>query len=867
MPRDTHDFNLSTHNITLYSKGAMNYTADMHTSTVFLKESDFAEHTSDNDGGYTLDGGITVILDKLVPASNPAGGMHNDERGAVDGASLSAFQFKTTSGGLYTEAVTLTPEEASFFGVPTLYAKGNYNGGLIYSQGIYCGWFGSPPTQEVSGDFCSINEGQEDAQTTPTAYLLLDTPVATRFTGLNRRKCADLTDLRDAIVEAVRAVDSSYISTLTYTTEKTAKELSDLTSHMAETEMSQAMAYGTFYDFFDDTFFTWDEIDCIALGFSAPTAVREAAYHAVLGYIMDNWEDEALTPNYYDYNYRKGDEWQYTAELDKSTKRVTFTLNKLTSGINMDGVGAADAFTSTAVTLKATHRVYIENDGNKRMLATINEDNNPATATKKASLYELVSNTEAYKSYAKNTDSTDYTAVEFINHLYVESEIELTVNGTQTKYTYISGLSGQNATPISYAYAVPIDDSDTFSGDNVLLNNSGHCGNNFEFRSALYAAKDLVSGDNKESIQELINAMNAIAAHSADGATFAKETLTINYNGTEGKAPEDDTASLDVGCGGVMYRLGGLLDITNLNRQLWAGANVDWNNLLCLFDNPLDAIYSLMSFPCDFEHSQSAEDVYVGNMLLANTSEMTAYRVTTRHAKIEFDFYPHGYYENFLDYAPYTGIQLHVPYYGLVDLPVDKVLDHDCKLIYYVDCNTGMARVQVKVYWKNSSTGSTKTGRSVVWESDVKISVDIPLNSTNFNEKIAAMITGAGATAMTGIGSLIPNTTMTIGNTAANAVSCLQNAVNFNNNTSKSGSFGSSTSMLADRSVYLIYSRPIWSNNAQFNHDFGRKLNDRRSLGSVSGFTKTYNVDTSSIPATKAEQDMIKSYLDSGVYL
>lgn len=863
MPRETHDFNLSTHNITLYGKCAINFTADQHSSNIFLKEEYFQEATGDLDGGLTLDGGITVILDKLVPPANPNGGMHNAQRGAVDGAALSAFQFKTTPGGMYTDALTLTPDEASFFGVPTLYGKGsNFNAGLIYSQGLYFDPH-DMESNEISGDFWEVNEGREDEQTIPTAYLLMDIPVANRFTGLNRRKCADLSPLREAIVDAVADVDSSYIKRIMYTTEKTSKELSDLTARMAANEYEQYIAFGTFNTFFGIDFF-WDDMRCIDI-FSAPTAVREAAYHAVLGYIMDNWEAEELTPNYYDYNYRKGDQWDYTATLDKSTKRVTFTINKRTSGINMDGAGAADAFTTDAVSLQATHRIYIENDGNKRMLATIKENNEPAEATKKAPLYDVVSNTEAYKNYAKNKDSADYNPVEFINQLYVESEIELTVSGTTTKYVYVSGLTGQNATPISYAYAVPIDDSDTFSGDNVLLNNSGHCGNNFEFRSALYTARDLVSGDNKTSIDELINAMNAIAAHSVDGATFAKETLTINYNGSESQAPEDDTASLDVGCGGVMYRLGGLLDITNLNRQLWAGANVDWNNLLCLFDNPLDAIYSLMSFPCDFDHSQSAEDVYVGNMLLANTSEMTAYRVTTRHAKIEFDFYPHGYYENFLDYAPYTGIQLHVPYYGLVDLPVDKVLDHDCKLIYYVDCNTGMARVQVKVYWKNSSTGSTKTGRAVVWESDIKIGVDIPLSSTNFNAKLVGMLESIGATALTAGLALSPGAT-TVGNVAANAVSCLQNAM-AENNISKSGSFTGNTSMLADRSVYLIYSRPIWSNNAQFNHDFGRKLNDRRSLGSVQGFTKTYNVDTSSIPATKAEQDMIKTYLDSGVYL
>lgn len=865
MARQSHDFNLSTHNVTLYSKVANNFTADLNTGTTFLEDSYFREITNDNDFGWTLDGGITVILDKLVPPYT--NGMHASERIGLDGTSLSGFQFKTTAGGMYTDALTLTQDEADFFGVSTLYVKGSYSAGLIYAQNIYLGWDGSPPTQEISGDFCMANEGREDSGTLPTAYLLLDTSVATRFVGLNRRKCADLSPLQSAIVEAVRAVDSNYISTCTYTTEKTAVELSELTAGWVANATSQAGAYTSTYNFFDGVSF--DQVDCLTWTFTtqAPTAVKEAAYHAVLQYIMDNWESEELTPNYYDYNYRKGDEWNYTAELDKSTKRITFTMNKVTSGINMDGVASADAFSTDAVTLKAIHRVYIENDGNKRMLATITEGNAPATATKKASLYELVSNTDAYKSYAKNKDDTDYNAVEFINHLFVESEIELTVNGTTTSYKYVSGLEGQNATTLAYAYAVPIDDSDTFSGDNVLLNNSGHCGNNWDFRNALYSALDLVSGDNKLSIQELINGVNAIAAHSADGATFAKETLTINYNGSESQAPEDDTQSLDVGCGGVMYRLGGVLDVTNLNRQLWAGANVDWNNLLCLFDNPLDAIYSLMSFPCDFDHNGSAEDVYVGNMLLADTSEMTAYRVTKRHAKIEFDFYPHGYYENFLDYAPYTGIQLHVPYYGLVDLPVDKVLDHDCKLIYYVDCNTGMARVQVKVYWKNKTTGSNKTGRSVIWESDVKISVDIPLNSTNFNEKVANMIMGAGATAMVGIGSLIPKTNMTIGNTAANAVSCLQNAVNFNNNTNKSGAFTSSTSMLADRSVYLIYSRPIWSNNAQFNHDFGRKLNDRRVLGSMSGFTKTYNVDTSSIPATKTEQELIKQYLDKGVYL
>lgn len=817
------------------------------------------------------------------------------------GANWMRLNFYTTPT-LNCYTYNLTNAQAAFFGVPTLYIDANY-GPTIYNYAN--GW----RVNAYSGGYDVMpiyGSRVETSEITPTAFLLVDSNVAGTL-GLNPNKCVDLSELRDEIIQA--CIDAGETPGVFYTSY-------DYTGNQFRADMASWIGQATWDAVYDnmqyiDNNYTWEEVTGLS-----PFSFNHAdiLFSKVLSYIVNNFQAESIVPNYYNYNWKKPETWNYDFTISEESGRVTVYATKSYGGIHLSNIIEVQPFfvgnTTLGAQLEAKHTFYLRNtehDINK-VVGEIVEDGEAGKTYKFTfQLYEIISNTDDYLNYLANPES--YITKYLENNFYCESTATIhaynILNYDKFSWVYANGLTGANATPITFNYAIPISHASDHAASNVDSNRSGltpadvASANQLEGMAAVIykALYTLLIEYNITFFEELIALCNAITGGELTDSTWLVENATFNYiestnNPDEWFEPEEtpdtptpptppdppippdpptpdpndrrkkipdkrpkpvpsDTASANMPNLGNMYQFDTITDLNYFTTSLW-GPNVQWDNLLALFDNPMDGIYSLMAFPCDFPHGSDNPTIYCGNVAItkdANTP-YSCERVTTKYATIEFPFEVGGRYHSFLDFEPYTQVQLHVPYYGLVDLPIEKVMYHNCKLIYYIDANTGTARAQIKVYY-DYDEGVTRTGRYIVWESDVQIGVELPVSGSNWNRKLASTLCNLGEMVL---------------NPVSGAIGVLESAT-APNTVSKNGSYMANTSILADRTVYLIYSQPNWLDIAQYNHTIGRKANVNAKLGDLIGFTKTYNVDVSGIPATSEELDMIKSYLDNGVIL
>ena len=187
-------------------------------------------------------------------------------------------------------------------------------------------------------------------------------------------------------------------------------------------------------------------------------------------------------------------------------------------------------------------------------------------------------------------------------------------------------------------------------------------------------------------------------------------------------------------------------------------------------------------------------------------------------------------FNNFLDYAPYTKIQLFVPYFNLVEIPPEVA--YSGTLYGYVSLDFTNGSMTLYVY----------VGTKFVDSKTCKIGIDIALGKGNKQEQqrnnILQAITGIGSVVGLGVGVASGNPLITAGSVAmltGNVTKYLQN--NVDRLRSYNGGSGNRDMLAVDKTVKLIIERP-YNVSQPTAHLRGRMMNRNASLSSLTGFTQ-----------------------------
>lgn len=289
----------------------------------------------------------------------------------------------------------------------------------------------------------------------------------------------------------------------------------------------------------------------------------------------------------------------------------------------------------------------------------------------------------------------------------------------------------------------------------------------------------------------------------------------------------------------------------------------DANALKKLLVNPLDYITCLNCCHFAVPVGDHAE-IKVGGI---GTTVQSAL-VTNQFVTLDGGSYTiNEYWGNYLDYAPYTKIQIHIPYAGTHDLDVDLVMRSTLKLKYQIDLLSG-SMVAVLSLTKNNDLNNQPDAitNSVIETYTGNVFSSIPIASTDYRNMLSSVL----GIASNGLTSLVSGNPLPVANGVANAVT------NSKTNVTKQGSVSNSYGYISPQNAYLIISRPCLtmgeSEKTKFHDWLGYPCNmvktveDFRGVLTIQKGTFWSGDNSNSFDSiTDTERDEIETLMESGI--
>lgn len=311
------------------------------------------------------------------------------------------------------------------------------------------------------------------------------------------------------------------------------------------------------------------------------------------------------------------------------------------------------------------------------------------------------------------------------------------------------------------------------------------------------------------------------------------------------------------------YLFTSIYQIYELKKQLCD--TTFFNDFGKLFQNDSDFINSIKYYP--FSISSLAgfqnEGFYIGKRWVSSIGIVPALKQTNLRALIG-TIRINPKYNNFMDYEPYTHIQIYVPYFGFFALPTNEVMKKTVYVYMSVDFDTGIGTIYIEVEGRVLMVNSNKLG------------IDIPIGASNLNEVIKtnvgnALKTVAGV-AMLAFGGAAGKVTgaMLTAKGVSMAVSSGIDAVTNSAIRYTRGTLTGGSDMLASpTSIYAVITRPnALPIDTRYNALKGKPLGEVKALSQLRGFTKVDDIHLTTLPnALEDEVKEIEELLKKGVEL
>lgn len=281
----------------------------------------------------------------------------------------------------------------------------------------------------------------------------------------------------------------------------------------------------------------------------------------------------------------------------------------------------------------------------------------------------------------------------------------------------------------------------------------------------------------------------------------------------------------------------------SLAQYMWSGL-FDIDTFRKIFADPMQCILGLSIVPVNVP-SGGSDTVKVGNIDtgISMTTASSQY-TSVACGSVTID----EYWGSYLDYEPYTKIELYLPYCGTHPLNTDDVMGKTVTVTYHVDVLSGACIAYVGI------------NGTVMYSYAGQCSVSIPITGNDWTNVINGALSIAGS-----IGSMVATggatAPMAIGQIASTAVNSMKP------NVEKSGSLSGGAGLMAIQTPYLIITRPRQALPERQNSFMGYPSFITEQLGNISGYTEVESVHLTGIPGTAAELSEIESLLKSGVIL
>lgn len=218
-------------------------------------------------------------------------------------------------------------------------------------------------------------------------------------------------------------------------------------------------------------------------------------------------------------------------------------------------------------------------------------------------------------------------------------------------------------------------------------------------------------------------------------------------------------------------------------------------------------------------------------------------------------------WDSYLDFSPYTKIEIFLPYLGLHSLDIDEIM---CPAKMDGTLQRGLGSVLSVVYRIDVLTGvivaKIKINGEIRYQFEGRVGANIPLTGQTYASMVQGIIT-AGA----GLISTVATGGLTAPLSAAAAVSGTINASK--PSVERIGNISGDASMLATDVPYVVITRPNKPMLEEQEKYTGFPSYKSGTLNSFSGLTICEDVHVEGISCTEEERNAIVDWLKNGVIL
>lgn len=317
--------------------------------------------------------------------------------------------------------------------------------------------------------------------------------------------------------------------------------------------------------------------------------------------------------------------------------------------------------------------------------------------------------------------------------------------------------------------------------------------------------------------------------------------------------------------------------VQDLAKWMWNTDPLKWNFWQKLLQNPLELIFSLSILPIPIHHTDDSGEPAEGELVALNDFLSLGWQDTG----LKMDWVAEQYitldmgsieleevWGAFLDYEPYTKIDIYLPYIGVKQLDTNDCMPRTISLQYIIDIATGTCLALIKcdnsVYYHFSGNCASQIPITVnQCQEIVRGLMTMVVGAATIGVGAAAMA-GSGVTSALGIGA-DKGLKMALGGAATMGAGGMNAAKGVN--VSRSGTISCAAGLMDVQTPYLIISRPRQAVPKKQNRYTGYPSFITEIIGSLIGYTEVQAIHLENIPCTDDEYREINELLIAGVII
>ena len=305
---------------------------------------------------------------------------------------------------------------------------------------------------------------------------------------------------------------------------------------------------------------------------------------------------------------------------------------------------------------------------------------------------------------------------------------------------------------------------------------------------------------------------------------------------------EDDTPddSTDISVSGEVCKTFKIdqIELKKLSQFLWSSNFFD--NILLVNNSPIENIISLKALIGTVTTTGTSQALALGNVTTTANAIPCNESIVINVGSITLP----RKYNNFLDFEPYTKVQIYLPFYGCAMLDSSLVIGRTISIKYIIDVITATAKI--KIIHDNKTLYEFKT----------TCGSDLPITSSNrASVEMGYLSSGVGMGISIASGNVLGG--------LASALSMAQSQYH----SSTSGNVSGVLNFHDSRMVTVLVDRPVYTELKNFNKTHGRVCNLSKTLRDLRGFTKCAENVQIPFNCLDEERTMIIEQLTNGVII